>query len=302
MLKTVKYFVILMVLILISSCSERKESIEVKKGFSVKDDLNNRLYFNSAPKKVISLAPNLTEMIFALGAEDKLAGNTLFCSYPEEAKKISKVGDLITLDYEKILSINPDLILITVEGNTKDNYQKLKDMGFKMFISNPRNYEGIKKTFLDFGKIFNTTAKADSMIKEWDLRYKEVNSKKNLYPVKKSMFMVSLNPIMLAGKNTFINELMTTAGLDNIASSSPMNYPVFNREEIIKSNPDYIIMEQRFINEVTDLQEAYPEWKSVNAFKNKNVLFVDSYLYLTPGPRFIAALEDLFSKVHPQGK
>lgn len=302
MLKIIRYFSVFLLLIIISSCSEQKKSADNKQGYSVKDDLNNQLYFKSIPKKVISLAPNLTEMIYALGVEDKLVGNTLYCSYPEAAKRITKVGDLISIDFEKIVSLKPDLIFITVEGNTKDNYQKLKDMGFKMFISNPRNFEGIKKTFSDMGKIFQASSKAENIIKDWDLRYKQVIQKKNNYPEQKAMFLVSLNPIMLAGKNTFINELMSAAGLNNIASSSPMNYPVFNREEILKYNPDYIILEQRFSNEINDLKKAYPEWKSVSAFKRNDIIFIDSNLYLTPGPRFIDALEDLFSKIHLQEK
>jgi iron complex transport system substrate-binding protein len=302
MLKTIEFFLIACLILVFSSCSGKKEPRTEKHTYFIVDDLNNRIYFDSVPQRVISLAPNLTEMVFAMGEGKKLVGNTLYCVYPEEAKKVAKVGDLITTDFERVMALKPDLILITMEGNTKDNYEKLKNLGFKIFISNPRDFTGIKKTFLDLGKIFKSSDKTENMVNDWNARYNSIVQESRKYPQLKAMFLVSLNPLMLAGKNTFINELMASAGLYNIASVSSTNYPVFNREELLKYNPDYIILEERFVKDINNMVKLYPEWKSINAVKNNNILFIDSYLYLTPGPRFIAALEDLFSRIHPQAK
>ena len=301
-MKIVKLLLCLITVFLFYSCGEKKVNDANVTGFSVKDDLNNQLYFNTVPSRVISLAPNLTEMVFSLGIEDKLVGNTLYCLYPEAAKKKEKVGDLLTIDFEKVLSLKPDLILITVEGNTKDSYEKLKNLGLKIFVSNPRDFKGIKNTYSDLGKIFKVENKAEKTINDWNTSFDSIVKRKEQYPREKAMFLVSLNPLMLAGKSTFINELMTSAGLYNIASTSPMNYPVFNREEILKYNPDYIVLENRFLNDIKNLEKAYPEWKSINAVKNGRIIFFESDLYLAPGPRFITALEDLFSKLHPQGR
>ena len=89
------------------------------------------------PRRIITLAPNLTEMIYDLGLENKLVGNTLYCDYPEAAKKIEKVGNLLTVNFEKIVTLKPDLVLITVEGNTKETYDKFHQLGIKIFVSNP---------------------------------------------------------------------------------------------------------------------------------------------------------------------
>jgi iron complex transport system substrate-binding protein len=279
--------------LLLFSCGSEEKKSQVS-SIIIKDDLNNKITLSSVPERVICLAPNMTEMIFAIGEGNKLVGNTLYGNYPEAAKKITKVGDMLSINYEQILDLKPDLIFLTVEGNSKDSYEKLMKLGFKVFVSNSRNYEGIKKTLTDLGKIFGKELKAESILKEWDGRYNDVEEQVKKYPRKTAMFLIGLNPIMLAGKNTFINGLMTADGLINIASDSPLNYPIYSREEILKKNPDYILMTGSSDKDYKQLTEAYKEWKFLKAVKNGNVIVLDPDLYLRPGPRFIDALENLF--------
>ncbi|RJP71290.1 MAG: cobalamin-binding protein [Ignavibacteriales bacterium] len=265
----------------------------------ITDDLNKNVVIDSLPKRVISLAPNLTELIYKIGAGNKLIGNTLYCNYPEEAKHITKIGDMITFDYEKILSLKPDLVFITVEGNVKDSYEKLLKLGVKVFVSNPRNYSGIKKTIKDFGNIFNLEKNADQIISDWDIRYKKITDEANKLPHRKALFIIGLNPVIVAGKNTFINEIVTTVGLENIASDSPLNYPIFSREEVLKRDPEFMLMTGMSSDEVKDNLKGIKEWKTVKALKNNNVIVVDPDMYLRPGSRFIDAIEDLFRKINP---
>lgn len=282
--------------LMLCSCGTKENKTAVSKGIVITDDMNVRIAFDSVPHKVISLAPNLTELIYAAGGGKYLAGNTLYCNYPPEARKVYKVGDLITLDYERILAVKPDLIFITVEGNSLDSYNKLKSLGLKVFVSNPRDFTGIKKTFSNMGKIFKTEDTTSAKIRNWDERYKKVTDEAALRPHPLSMFIVALNPIMLAGKNTFINELLTSAGLVNIASDSKLNYPVFSREEILRRNPDLIISTDDPSVIYKKMLESYPEWNTLKAVKNKHVITCDPDLYLRPGPRFMDAVEDLFAK------
>jgi iron complex transport system substrate-binding protein len=114
------------------------------------------------------------------------------------------------------------------------------------------------------------------------------------------MSIVELHPIMIAGKNTFINEYLQICGLKNIAEDSPMNYPTFSREEILKRNPDYIIFPTGGDDNLLTVKNAYPEWAKLNAIKNNHVLFVDRNLYSRPGPRFVEAVTDLFNRLHSE--
>ncbi len=263
----------------------------------IKDDLGNEIRISEIPKRVVTLAPNLTEMLFALGEGDKIIANTTYCNYPPEAKNKTKVGDLFSVNYEKLIGLSPDLIFMTVEGNSKGTYERLLKLGFKIFVSNPRNYEGIKKTFRDFALIFNDSAHADSIVVSWDARVEKIRKERKSKNKLKAMFVVSLSPLMLAGKNTFVNEYLKFCNLKNVADASPLNYPVFGREEILKDNPDVIILPEGKIKDTSSLLKLFPEWKNLNAIKTGSVYEINPDLFFRPGPRFVKALEFLCKKL-----
>ena len=265
---------------------------------SLTDALNRKISFEKTPTRVITLAPSLTEFIYLLNCDDKLIGNTLYCNYPAEANEITKIGDMITFDFEKILSLNPDLLLITVEGNTKEAYEKLESFGLKTFVLNPRNINDIKKSLVLLSGIFSKEVLADSIIKNWDKEVEEVKKHNELNKSRSAMVIIDISPLMLAGKNTFINEYLEICNLDNITEASPSNYPVFSREEIIKRNPDVIIYPGNGTEDVGFLLSYYPEWNELKAIKNKKVIFVDRDTFSRPGPRFIKALEELSEKIN----
>jgi len=293
-----KYLLLLPFILLFFACSgkEGKNTGNI----SITDDLGNIISFEQTPKRIISLAPNLTETVFELGLNKYLVGNTVYCDYPEAAKKIDKVGNMLTFNYEKILTLKPDIVFITVEGNTKDTYDKFHELGIKIFVSNPRNYSGIKKTFTDFGKIFGIESLVATKIAKWDSTISSIKTSAKNYPDKLAMYVIELRPVMIAGKNTFINEFLQMCGLKNIAEDSPMNYPTFSREEILKRNPDYIIFPTGGDDNLSTVKNAYPEWAKLTAIKNNHVLFVDRNLYSRPGPRFIEAVTDLFNRLHEE--
>jgi len=290
-----KNFLKILPLILIISCSQKHEQ-NLSPSF-IEDDLGNKFTSDTIPQRIITLAPNLTEIVYELGLEKKLVGNTLYCNFPAEAKGIEKVGDMLTFNYEKILTLKPDLIFITIEGNTKETYDKFRELGLKIFVSNPRNYEGIKKTVTDFGKIFGIEPLTKEKISSWDSTIANIKSTSKNENQKTAMFVVELRPLMLAGKNTFLNEFLMFNGLKNITEDSPVNYPLFSREEILKRDPDYIIIPTDN-GEKTRVEQVCPEWNNLKAVKNNNIIFVDRDLYSRPGTRFIEAVKDLYSKIH----
>ena len=279
------------------SCSDKKE--EIKKSSTIIDDLGNSFQFDTPPQRVITLAPNLTEFIFDLGLEKYLVGNTSYCDFPDDAKTVEKVGDMLTFNFEKILTLKPDLIFITVEGNTKETYDKFNELGLKVFVSNPRGFKGIKKTYLDFASIFGIKNKAELKIEEWNSTIAEIKQESESYNKPTMYCAVELKPIMVAGKNTFINEIIEICGGINLAAVLPQNYPVLSREEILRSNPDYFLFTAHINDKVENIVNTYPEWRSLGAVKNKKVLLIDRNLFGRPGPRFTEAVETLFKLLHP---
>lgn len=265
--------------------------------FDVVDDLERKIKFDSSPSRVISLAPNITEMIYLLEVDSTLVGNTKYCYYPEEAKSVTKVGDMITFNFEKLIELSPDLIFITVEGNQKTAYDKLIDLGLKVFVSNPRDYIGIKKTFNDLGEIFDKEERTNNLTNEWDSTYNYILDQSKNLKTKDVMILVELNPIMVAGRNTFINSYLEICNMKNFAEDLEMNYPVFSREVVIERDPQIIVYPSSGSENIETLRGMYPEWKALSAVKKGNVFFVDRDLYFRPGPRFTDALTDFYSRL-----
>jgi len=292
-------FIFIIFLFIITACTKKQEDYTNKK-ISIKDDLGDLVNFDKTPKRIVSLAPNLTEMLFDLGLGSKIVGNTTFCNYPKEASKIIRVGDMLTLDFEKLMLLKPDLIFITVEGNQRSVYEKLKELKFSVFVSNPRNLEGIKKTYTDIGKIFGKDKIASEEILKWETTVSKITKIALQYDSSSVLFAMSYSPLICAGKNTFLHEMITIAGLKNSVADSPVNYPVLNKEEVMQRNPDYILIGHNEKAPVSQLLKLYPEWINLDVIKKNRVIEIDADLYLRPGPRFVDAVKDLFLKIHPR--
>ncbi len=256
----------------------------------VYDDLGREIEFESPPKRIISLAPSITETLFFLGVGDKVVGVTRYCDFPPEAKSKTVIGGVIDPNYELIVSLKPELIIMTVEGNTREIFDKLSNLGFKIFVTNPRNFEGIFKTIVDIGKLCGVESRAnflvDSLREELE-KVRRVNSK----GTKPKIFVIlSLNPLMTAGRNTFINEIVKSAGGINVGENLKQNYPIFSREEVLKVNPDIIILTDQNVGK-DELLKLFPEWRYIRAVKEDKIFKIDPDILLRPSPRVVLAVK-----------
>jgi iron complex transport system substrate-binding protein len=247
--------------------------------------LNRKIQFQNPPQRIVSLAPSITETLFSLGLGDRVVGVTRYCNYPPEAKKKQVIGGVVDPNYELIVSLNPDLIIMTVEGNTKESFERLSGLGFKIFVTNPRNFDGIFKTMLDIGKICAVEERAKFLVDSLKAELERIEKPKNK---PKIFVLLSLNPLMTAGKNTFINEIIERAGGVNIGGRSNQNYPIFNREEILRENPDILILTDTTLDK-DELLKNFPEWKHLKAVKENKIFKIDPDILLRPSPRVVLA-------------
>ncbi len=291
-----KYFLLFFILTLFFfSCKSEKKEFSA---FKIADDTGKEFSFDSIPKRIVSLAPSITESLFAIGASENVIAVTDYCNYPQETNSKIRVGGIIDPNIEVIASLKPDLILTTVEGNSKSAYQSLINLGYKVFVVNPRNTDGILKMLGDFGKITNRTANADSLIKKIDSTrnfYNRIQSDISTRP--KTVVLVSLNPLITVNSSTYINEIVNLAGFNNIFADESLPYPVINGESVLLRNPEYIIL----ISELADDSGEYLNtlkkyFEGTDALKNNKIIIINSDILSRPGPRIIAAIEYLFSK------
>ncbi len=285
---------VLLLIFILFGCSKSSENYNNK---ILKDDLGNAVSVALPVNKAASLAPNLTEIIYFIEAENKLAANTTYCNFPPQAKNKPKIGDLLSVDYEKLLKIKPDIVLMTVEGNQKTQYEKIKNLGFLVFVSNPRSFSGILKTIRDFGKIFGKEKIAELKTKQLQAEFDSLTAEINFHENNTALFLISVNPLIAAGENTFINEYLKSFGIKNSLHETKSSYPVINTEEILKENPDYIIVpsnQKKFFDEKISANKVL---KNVNAVKNNKIITVNPDLFFRPGPRFTKALKMFAEKL-----
>jgi iron complex transport system substrate-binding protein len=292
-----KYYSLLFIFVFLFLFSCKNDKIEFS-AFKITDDVGKELSFDSIPKRIVSLAPSITESLFEIGASENVIAVTDFCNYPQETNSKIRVGGIIDPNIEVIASIKPDLILTTVEGNSKSAYQSLINLGYKVFASNPRNTDGIIKMLRDFGKITDKELNAKKLINKIDSTrksYKDIQSKIAVKP--KTVVLVSLNPLITVNSSTYINEIINLSGYNNIFADESLPYPVINGESVLLRNPEYIIL----ISELADPSGEYLNtlnkyFSGTDALKNDKIIIIDSDILSRPGPRVLNAIDFLFSK------
>lgn len=262
----------------------------------MQDDLNTEISLDTLPAKIISLAPNITESIYFIHADSLLVGVTEFCDYPPQTSSKTKVGGYTNPNYEMITALDPDLILLTVEETSRPLYKALSDLGFKLMVHNPRTFDDVIRMINAHGQI---TGKSESTKRLTDsliaLKSQIINDNtKNPLTQNKVFIAVGVNPLITANKNTFLNEIITIAGLNNIYQDGIIQYPQINYEDVISKNPDYIIIAGDTADAASNekyIAELSSKLGTTNAIKNNKIIIIDQNLFFRPGPRILDAAQ-----------
>lgn len=253
-----------------------------------------------SPARIVALAPSVTEIVFALERQERLKGVTLFSDYPEAAQKFPKIGSYIHPDIEKIVSLAPDLCIAVKDGNPKQVVMRIEDLGIPVYAVNPRCLESVMASIIDIGRLLDASAKAEEIVT--DMRYRMDRVAQRLEQKAdrpRVFFQINASPIVSAGHDTFIHELIVRAGGENLAGDQP-SYPRFTMEQILVLSPDIIIVTTMSGKGESDaVVEEWRQWTRLPAVKNNRIYVVDSGLFDRPGPRIIDALELLARLIHP---
>ena len=252
------------------------------------------------PGRIVSLAPSITEIIFALNQEDRLKGVTQFSDSPPEAVKLPSVGSYVHLDLEKIVALKPDLCIATKDGNPKKIIERLENLHIPIYVVNPKNLESIMKTIIGIGRLLHAEDRAKAIVKEMQSRVdhvKEMVAKASGRP--RVFFQIGISPLVSAGTSTHIHELITLAGGKNV-SEGPVPYPRFSQEQILMLAPDvFIISSMARGKQFAQVKNEWSRWTDIPAVRNNRIYVVDSNLFDRPTPRLVDALELLATLIHP---
>ena len=266
----------------------------------VRDQLGREVQVPDEPKRVVSLAPSITEIVFALGAGHLLQGVTQHCDYPPEAGSLPKVGSYVHLDVEKIVALKPDLCLGTRDGNPREVAAKLESLNIPVYAVNPRDLETVMDTLLEIGRLLHTEERAGALVEDIRRRIEGVKTRVAGTEKRPSVFFqIGIVPIVSVGTSTFIDELITTAGGRNLAAGSTP-YPRFSKEQVVALEPEIIIITSMTRGQDFDpVRDEWNQWGNLPAVRNRRIHIVESDLFDRPSPRLVEGLELLSRLIHP---
>lgn len=268
---------------------------------TAEDQLGREIRVPDDPKRIIALAPSITEIIFALEQQDRLKGTTQFSNYPAEAAKLPKVGSYVRLDLERIVALNPDLCIAIKDGNPKGIIDRLQSLNIPVFAVNPRNLESMMQTIQKIGSILNASQKANTLVKDMRSRIQQVDALVSRIDRRPRVFIqIGISPIISAGRNTFIHELVVRAGGINVAAGNRA-YPHFSREQVFALAPDVLIITSMARSGA--FEKAKADWNRLShmpAVREKRIYTVNSDVFDRPSPRLLDALEILTRLLHPK--
>lgn len=257
----------------------------------------------TVPKsRYISLAPSTTEILFALGLDEEIVGVSSYCNYPQRAKSKENTGGFSHPNFEKILSLKPDYVFCTGLEQASVIVE-LKHLNLKVYVSDPKNMEELLNSIRDIGKITSREKIAESLIKNMRQEIEEIASKVKLIPEeKRSKVFIEIwhDPLTTAGKGSFIDELIMLAGGINIAYDTKRAFSIFSPEEVIRRDPDYIILTYMDKENPSKLLGERFGWNRISAVKNNRLYNdINPDLLLRPGPRVVQGLKEIYKRLYP---
>jgi len=268
---------------------------------TITDQLGRSVTVPDKPQRVVSLAPSITEIVFALDQGHRLKGVTTYSDYPTEAFKLPKVGSYVHLDLEKIVALKPDLCIAIKDGNPRVVAQRLESLKIPVYAVDPNNLKTIMNTVLEIGALLNAKDRADQLVQNMDLRIHKVKSlvaKATHRP--KVFFQIGVSPIVSVGTHTFIHELIIIAGGSNLAAG-PIPYPRFSREKVLSLSPEILIITSMARSAVFEKVKAeWEKWPNMPAVRNQRIYLEDSNFFDRPTPRLVDGLELLIRLIHPE--
>jgi iron complex transport system substrate-binding protein len=267
----------------------------------VTDQLGRQVTVSDKPRRVVSLAPNITEIIYALGQENLLKGVTLYSDFPPAAVSLPKVGSYVQLNLEKIVALKPDLCIAIKDGNPRVVARRLESLNIPVYAVDPKNLETVMQTVLEIGNLLNANQRADFLVQRMRSRVLKVKSlvTKAAYRPR-VFFQIGISPIVSVGTDTFMHELIVLAGGKNLAQG-PVAYPRFSREQVLVLSPEVLIITSMARAAVFEQVKAeWSRWPNMPAIRDHRIFLEDSNFFDRPTPRLVDGLELMVKLIHPE--
>jgi iron complex transport system substrate-binding protein len=253
------------------------------------------------PIRIVSLAPSLTETVYALGDQDHLVGDTDYCDYPRDAKYKPKVGGVINPNLEQIAALHPDLVLLSKEGNTLDTVRALDTLGIPNYATDVHTIEQIMASIQKLADVLNVAEAGKTVADALQQRLDALQMKLNGVQPKRVLFIVWPDPLMSVGQKTFVADAIRHAGAVSVVDSN-QDWPQVSMEELARLQPDYLVFSTSHTNSGDhdfEMLSNRPGWQILDAVRNGHFAAVSEAI-VRPAPRIVSVIEDLAHQLHPE--
>lgn len=263
------------------------------------DNLGRKIFLAKPPARIVSLAPSVTEMLYAIGSGEQVVGVTDFCDYPPDARRKPKIG-YSQPNLESLVALKPDLVLAPREFLRPDLLAALEQLKIPVYALEARTIEDVLGHVQTLGRMLGRSEAADALAQDMRRRIAEVKARTESRPRPRLLDVLNSEPLITVGPGSFIHQLIELAGGTNVAYRATVPYPRLSMEEVIHQDPEIILFPVGKTEAVSDAeQQAWRRWTTLTAVKRQQFRQIQSDLLNRPGPRVVEGLEVLARIIHP---
>jgi iron complex transport system substrate-binding protein len=286
-----------LLLVFASACTTSKPQPDGLTTRVLQDDAGRRVSMPATVTRVISLAPNLTEIVFAVGAGDRLVGRTSYCDFPAEAKAVAEVGDTLHPSLERIIALKPQVVLISTASQLEIFTQQLQDQNIAVFVTDPHDLEGVFRSIENIGEILGQKEQSTQLVEKLRERTNAVEEAVRQKPPVRVFYQLSSEPLYTAGHDAFVTDLMRRAGASSVTADVPGAWPKYSSESALAARPEAIILPTGGSMGAANSTVTEALRQSPAVLQGRVYKINDDHL-TRPGPRSVDGLEAMARALH----
>lgn len=276
-------------------------AISARAEIRVTDDDGATVVLQQPARRIVSLAPHVTELLFAAGGGDRIVGTVNYSDYPAAARSIPRVGDNRQVDIERVLSLKPDLLVVWRHNAASRQMEQLRKLGIPLFYSESHKLEDIPDAVLKLGKLMGTTQAAEESATELRRQLHALTSQYRNRPSVRVFYQVWDKPLFTLNERHIVSDAIRICGGENIFAKLPMAAPNIGAEAVLKENPEAIVSGDRRDRETSGI-EIWKKYPSMLAVSRGNLFALDADLINRSGPRILAGAVELCEKLEQARK
>ena len=268
--------------------------------FSVRDMQGREIVLAAPPQRIVSLVPSATEMIYAIGGEDRLVGRTDFCDYPPAARARTSVGGMISPSLEALVALKPDLVIATNSGNRAETFQQLARLRIPVYLVGADRIADVKDVARRLGVLTGRDAAVVPLLDRIDRRVAAIRDAVKALGRPRVLYVLWPDPLIVPGRSALVTELIDIAGGDSITAADSEAYPRYSLEAAVAKAPDVIVLANHGTRSGPIAIDRWNRLTSLPALKSGRIHSVEGNLMHRYGPRVLDGLDQLARAIHPE--